>query len=215
MAASIPAEKKLSLRERNRLRTRDAIADAAVQMGMRMGIQAMRVEDIAEQAGVSTRTFNNYFSNKYEALAARHVERMHHAANALRQRPDDEPLWDSIRYAMTALWHEKGLENHVAPPTDLAELRLLHSNRNVQAEILRGISSDDNEFAAAIQAKLPDVEDAPIYARQLAAAVTAVTQVSFDIFLTSSSTYSSIFKMIDDSLTRLQEGFQQLPGASE
>lgn len=193
-----------SLRELNRMRTRDAITEAAIQLGMRLGIQAVRVEDIAAEAGVSTRTFNNYFSNKYEAMAARHVERMHHAAVALRALPDDQPLWDCIVQSITESW--RGLETHVPPQNELAELQMLLSNRNTQIEILQTILDENSEFAAAIESRLPDSAESKIYARQLAAALTAVTQVAFDQFNSAKSSLR-IFDSINEALARLREGF--------
>ncbi len=62
----------------------------------------MTREAIADLAGVSLRTFNNYFSGKYEALAYRQTERLCRSIAVLRARPADEPLWTSITEAVLA-----------------------------------------------------------------------------------------------------------------
>ena len=52
------------------------------------------LKDIAAEVGVSPRTFNNYFSSKGEAIAARHLERARSIAAGLRAEPAAKPLWE-------------------------------------------------------------------------------------------------------------------------
>lgn len=47
--------------------TRRALRTATVELGLERGLDAVRVEEIAERAGVSTRTFFNYFAVKDDA----------------------------------------------------------------------------------------------------------------------------------------------------
>ncbi|WP_432510761.1 TetR/AcrR family transcriptional regulator [Kineococcus sp. SYSU DK001] len=57
-----------SLRERRRAQTTEQIADAAVDLALENGWAAVTVDDIAARAGISRRTFFNYFATKDEAL---------------------------------------------------------------------------------------------------------------------------------------------------
>ena len=88
------------LRERKKLDTRRALSDAALKLAFEQGFDAVTREAIADLAGVSLRTFNNYFTGKYEALAYRQTERLRRSIAVLRQRPADEPLWTSITEAV-------------------------------------------------------------------------------------------------------------------
>jgi len=203
MANLTSSPRKLSLRERNKLATRDAIADAATRLAMQHGIPAVRVEDIAADAGVSLRTFSNYFSNKYEALICRHVERMHHAAIALRSRPTDEPLWDAITAAIMAPWASSEAGTDVPSAATLAELRLLYGNSSVQGEILKSALSEDNDFVQAISERTNGTD---FYCRLLAAATTMVTQVALDMFL-KAVPRSPLKPMLAESLAQLAKGF--------
>lgn len=56
------------LRERKRLATRRAIQHAVLTLSLRNGIDKVTVEDISREAGISARTFFNYFASKDAAL---------------------------------------------------------------------------------------------------------------------------------------------------
>jgi AcrR family transcriptional regulator len=56
------------LRERQKRARADAIVDAAQRLVLEHGLDAVTVEAIAEEAGVSARTFFNYFDTKDAAV---------------------------------------------------------------------------------------------------------------------------------------------------
>ncbi|GAA2677561.1 TetR/AcrR family transcriptional regulator [Actinosynnema pretiosum subsp. pretiosum] len=56
------------MRDRKKRLTRQALADAALDLVAERGLDGITVEDIAAAAGVSARTFFNYFATKEEAL---------------------------------------------------------------------------------------------------------------------------------------------------
>ena len=118
------------LRERKKLDTRRALSDAALKLAFERGLDSVTREAIADLAGVSLRTFNNYFTGKYEALAYRQTERLRRSIAVLRERPADEPLWTSITESVAAPLEEDfreatGEENKLPSRTELAEVRKL------------------------------------------------------------------------------------------
>ncbi|GAK04446.1 transcriptional regulator, TetR family [Geomicrobium sp. JCM 19037] len=58
-----------SLRERKKEATRASIADCAFQLAQKYGVDGFGIQDIANDAMISRRTFSNYFSCKEEAIA--------------------------------------------------------------------------------------------------------------------------------------------------
>ena len=88
------------LRERKKLRTREAIIDAALDLFEQKGFDATTVEDIAAAADVSPRTFFRYFESKLALIMARSTTKHVSLGPALAARPADESLIESIGHVM-------------------------------------------------------------------------------------------------------------------
>lgn len=58
----------MSLREEKKAATRNAISEAAASLLLEEGMGAVTVARVSERAGVSARTFHNYFADIDEAL---------------------------------------------------------------------------------------------------------------------------------------------------
>jgi AcrR family transcriptional regulator len=61
-------DRECGLRERKKRATRQALGEAALRLAADRGLEHLTVEEISEAAGVSARTFFNYFSSKEEAI---------------------------------------------------------------------------------------------------------------------------------------------------
>src|ERR1700760_159792 len=59
----------MGLRERRRRRASADIRDAAVRLTLARGFDKVTIDEICVEAGISTRTFFNYFPNKESAIA--------------------------------------------------------------------------------------------------------------------------------------------------
>ncbi|MGW0805118.1 acyl-CoA-like ligand-binding transcription factor [Nonomuraea sp. NPDC002799] len=174
------------LRERKKQATRDALMAAAVRLAVERGLENVRVEDIAAEAGVSSRTFNNYFSSKYEALTARHTDRNALAIATLRARPAGEPLWEALTEAMAATWEHYGSRTGAAPdPELLAGIRMLSSEPALRAESLKVVFAADAELAAAIAERTGTDPVRDLYPRLAAVTVTAAVQAAVAHWLRS------------------------------
>jgi AcrR family transcriptional regulator len=168
------------LRERKKLQTRKALSDAALRLAVERGLENVLVEDIAEAANVSPRTFNNYFSSKLEAVCAFGMDRAISIGATLRQRPPDEPLWEAISAAVL----EHYAETERAPDKEwMHDLRLLLTSAPVRGEYLRVNAAMQRSLAEAIADRAGIDIDQDMLPMILAGAVTSASQVAVQYWL--------------------------------
>ncbi|MEU4222358.1 TetR family transcriptional regulator [Actinoplanes sp. NPDC026623] len=99
----------MSLRERKKQATREALRAAALRLALERGAGNVRVEEIAEAAGVSPRTYNNYFPSREHAIvAAITADRAAHVAAAVAARPAGTGLGDAVVDAVAGLYADPG-----------------------------------------------------------------------------------------------------------
>jgi AcrR family transcriptional regulator len=130
------------LRERKKLATREALAEAALRLALRDGPENVRVPDIAAEAGVSPRTFNNYFSSVPEAICAQAAERAMRIADTLRQRPAAESLAEAIANTLLA--------DHRDSEEGRPFIRLMITNPMLRGEFFKTVQAREQTFAEAI-----------------------------------------------------------------
>jgi AcrR family transcriptional regulator len=140
-------------RELQKEQTRLDLAIAALQMAVADGLSAVRVPQVAASAGVSPRTFNNYFSSKEQAIvwpAGRHAAAV---AGNLR-RSNDQPLAEAVVGAVIAQYRpatDDGL-----PKNWLRDFRALVAREPaLYAEYLVAMSAAEHDLAEAIAERLP------------------------------------------------------------
>jgi len=173
------------LRERKKLDTRRALSDAALKLAFDQGLENVTREAIADLAGVSLRTFNNYFTGKYEALAYRQTERLRRSISVLRERPADEPLWTSITESVIAPLDEDfreatGEENKLPSRSELAEVRKLLMRPEIRDAANKELF---DEWLDAIAVRTGTDPERDIYPRLVAAVVRAVGDAATEIYV--------------------------------
>jgi AcrR family transcriptional regulator len=87
----------LGRRERKKLQTHRALTTAARELALARGLDGLTVEDIADAADVSVRTFFNYFSCKEEALVGVEPAVLAELGDELRERPAEEAPLEALR----------------------------------------------------------------------------------------------------------------------
>ncbi|OBF39220.1 TetR family transcriptional regulator [Mycobacterium sp. ACS1612] len=170
---------RTGLRERKKLDTRWALSNAALELALERGLDNVTREDIAARAGVSLRTFNNYFAGKYEAVAFRQIDRMRQSLAVFRQRPADEPLWSAITESVLAPLEAAGAFDVRPTPDELAVIRELLSARDMRAALTRELFADWVD-AVAERTGLDPVRD--LYPRLVVAVVRAVGETAMETY---------------------------------
>ena len=85
------------LRERKKVATRLALHAAALQLVAERGLEHVSVDDIAERADVSPRTFFNYFPTKDDAVLGLDPDAGRQQVESLLARPAGESPIESLR----------------------------------------------------------------------------------------------------------------------
>ena len=175
------------LRERKKQATREALSLAALVLAVERGIDNVLVEDIAAAADVSPRTFNNYFSSKFEAIAWREVDRATRIGDVIRDRPADEPLWDVIEHAVMLIYGGSAAEEATTkPPPGWAEgVRAFINHPQMFGEILKGRAQVVDVLAAAIADRMGLDRTLDMYPKVLAGSVIAAWQTAQEFWLRS------------------------------
>lgn len=83
-------------------RTRAALRDVALQHFVEHGFDRASVPAIAAQCGVTERTFYRHFATKDEVLFGDLTTRLEWFRRALRQRPAEEDLLESVRHSLAS-----------------------------------------------------------------------------------------------------------------
>lgn len=207
-----PSARRSGLRERQKQATREALSLAAVRLVAQRGLARVRNEDIAAEAGVSPRTFHNYFANKYQALAARNVDRSREAARTLRARPADEPLWQALTHAIRAPLEHAPLGHRAPTPGTLAGLRELGTEPALVGEVLTAGLAADSPLAAAIADRTGTDPERDLYPRLVAAVVTSAVHVATDRWLRADPPVP-LLPLLTEALEGVASGLPEPPRA--
>src|SRR6266571_7078707 len=97
-----PAETHASLRERKKLATRRSLRRAALDLVAERGFAHVTIEDIAEAADVSPRTFFNYFPSKEAALFGTDPDRIAALRERIVREAPGEPVLEALRLVMVS-----------------------------------------------------------------------------------------------------------------
>lgn len=92
-----------TLIERKRHAVKAGISEVAQELFVSQGYDATTVDQIAAAAGMSRRTFFRYFASKEDVMTGRFELVADDLVIALRDRPANEPAWDSLRRAFDPL----------------------------------------------------------------------------------------------------------------
>ncbi|HEV2781298.1 MAG TPA: helix-turn-helix domain-containing protein [Actinophytocola sp.] len=166
------AARRAGLREQKKRATREALREAALRLALQRGPDNVRVDDIADAAGVSPRTYNNYFSSREQAIvAAVTAEREARVAAAVAARPAGVRLADAVVDALVEQYTDPGERARDA-------LLMITTSPTLRDAFVDTATAIEQPLADAIAQRLgdPDRHTARILAASVAAAVRVALQ---------------------------------------
>jgi AcrR family transcriptional regulator len=163
------------LRERKKQATREALREAALRLAVERGADQVRVEDIAEAAGVSPRTYNNYFASREQAIvSAVTADREARIAAAVAARPAGARLADAVTEAVVEQYTNAGEREQEA-------LLLITTRTALRDAFLDTTASIEPPLTTVIAERIGDA--GAHTARVLAASVAAAIRIALEGWL--------------------------------
>jgi AcrR family transcriptional regulator len=152
-APTSPGPAPMRRRDQQKEQTRLDLALAAFELARAEGLAQVRVPQIAEAVGVSTRTFNNYFSSKEAAIVWPTTWRGTRLAASLADCPADEPLADALAGAAASMYEQDEIDG--LPAGWFRDFRaLVAAEPALHGEYLKATSAVEGALANAIARRL-------------------------------------------------------------
>ncbi|MBZ2198502.1 TetR family transcriptional regulator [Occultella gossypii] len=164
-----------SLRQRTRRAVRAEIVEAAMELFLSRGFDETTVEEIAQSAGISRRSYFRYFASKDEVLAGGLASIGAAIAQSLEARPDTESAWLALRRAFDPIVRQAD-----ADPRAEALGRLMLQHPGLQRE---KDSTWANTIAKALALRLPSDHRTTIQVDALVASAIACLHVAQEHWL--------------------------------
>ncbi len=156
-APTTPGPAPMRRRDLQKEQIRFDLALAAFELAKAEGLARVRVPQIAEAVGVSTRTFNNYFPSKEAAIVWPTTLRGARLASDLAGRPAGESLADALVEVMAGLYGPGGQEG--LPENWLDGFRaLVAAEPALHGEYLKAQAVGERELAGVIARRIGAAE---------------------------------------------------------
>jgi len=199
------------LRERKKLATRRELRRVALRMIAERGYSNVTVEEIAEAANVSPRTFFNYFPTKEAALFGADPELAEATREAIVHQSPGEPVVTVLRAVMTN--QAKTLVDEFAelggePLEWLARMRASRTDPHLHAAHGAQMAAIERSLAEAIAQRLGTTPERDPYPGLLASIATGVFRSSMSFWASSGGTVP-LEHLVDQAFAALASGLQE------
>jgi AcrR family transcriptional regulator len=192
---------EVGLRERKKVATRQALHEAAVRLAIAHGADKITVEAVADEAGVSRRTFSNYFASKEEALLHGDHQRIAVLIGMVAARPAGERPWEALTEAAREFYRQVG----ELDPAWVAQTRMLRSRPALLTQQLNTFAAVERELAAAVAARADKPDPSGVRARLTAATFMTSLRVALHIWLDAPAD-TSLPDLVDRALAEAGRG---------
>jgi AcrR family transcriptional regulator len=194
----------LGLRERNKLRTRQEIADATLRLASERGLEHVTVEQIAAAAEIAPRTFFRYFDSKEDALLADHSDRLALLRQTLRDRPASEGPLTAVRASILEVVGD--LEDN--RELMLCKFQLMQDSPTLHAQSLEKMAELERTLAEALAERSGADLERDYRPFVIAAAVCSAMRVAIDRWGASGGG-GDLTEMVERALDLLDGGLDR------
>jgi AcrR family transcriptional regulator len=188
------------LRDRKKEQTRLAICGAALQLFERQGFEGTTVEDIADAANVSARTFFRYFDSKMDVILAHKHEDEESLRDLLMARPPEEGPIEAVH----AVFRER-LAEVKENPDMIRQFRVLMSSPTLRKLAAEHFQDNKVELVEAFADRL-HVAPTDLAPRVLAAALSETVWVIIERWVDEGTDPEQLGPLIDEAFTLLRSG---------
>ena len=206
-------EAHASLRERKKLATRRSLRRVALDLVAERGFAHVTVEDIAEAADVSPRTFFNYFPSKEAALVGAAPNRVAALRERIAYEAPGEPVLTALRMVMTSeaeAWADELTElGGDGGPTDwLRRMKEARADPHLRAAHAAQMAMVERAIAEGLAERLGTDPDRDPYPGLLAAMAAGVFRSSMNFWAGSGGTVP-LGQLIDLAFRALADGLPE------
>ncbi|MEU7472816.1 helix-turn-helix domain-containing protein [Streptomyces sp. NPDC044984] len=138
------------LRERKKRATRAALAEAAVRLAAEHGAEKVTVEAISAAAGVSVRTFFNYFDTRDDAFVVIDADAGARMRQAVLDAPAELSPLQALREALAAELAEAEQQHELWR----LHAQVVHASPHLLVRTLGAHMADETGLAEAIAARI-------------------------------------------------------------
>lgn len=201
------------LRERKKARTRDTIVAAAVDLFEQKGYDATTVDEIAEAADVSPRTFFRYFDSKVDVIMGAKVGPSDDGGREdlgvlLATRPPEEGPVEATRQVL----REALVGTLSEDPQLVRQMRVMLGTPSLQALAREHFNEHHDDMAADFAQRMGVPAD-DLRAHVVASAVGNTMWTVVSRWVADRTGPETLLQMLDDAFHMLSAGLDQpLPG---
>jgi AcrR family transcriptional regulator len=160
------------LRERKKLQTRAALTEAALRLALEKGPDNVTVEEIAEAADVSVRTFFNYFPHKEYAILGRNPAHLEAALEMIATAPAEQSplttMWLIVHDVLQDLLSEGSLTRRG---------ELIMTSPSLLFHLMLSSLDDERQMSAALTERIGD----PLRAKLIVSAAGTACRVAVEL----------------------------------
>jgi AcrR family transcriptional regulator len=204
----------VSLRERKKLATRRLLRRVALELVAERGLANVTVEDIAEAAEVSPRTFFNYFPSKEAVLFGGDSDRAAELRAGITSEAPGRPALDALRAVLTR--DSESMADDLRslgddPAEWLRRMKVARTDPHVRAAHAAQMAMLERAIADGLAARLGTDQETDPYPGVVAAAAVAMVRACLS-FWAGSGGAMPIGQLIDQAFTALAGGFPENSG---